>query len=88
MERVLTFKYPFEFAEEMKKLIKLFTEENVEFICHESDGYYPHVFVVRKSKRRWNELYQMINSVKAAKYEFKKANIETVDGRLTEVIYC
>lgn len=88
MEKVLTFKYSFEFVEEVKKLKKLFAEENVEFICHESEGYYPHVFVVRKSKRRWNELYQMINSVRAAKYEFRKTNIETIDGKLSEVIYC
>lgn len=88
MEKVLTFKYPFEFVEEMKKLKKLFTEKNVEFICYESDGYYPHVFVVRKSKRKWNELYQIINSVRTAKYEFKKTNLESRDGKLKEVIYC
>lgn len=88
MEKVLTFKYPFENIAEVNKLKELFANNNVEFICHESDGWYSHEFLVRKSGKKWNELYKMINSVRAAKYEFKKTCIEIIEGKLTEVVYC
>lgn len=88
MERVLTFNYPFESIAEVNKLKKLFTNNNIEFICYESKAYYPHQFVVRKSGRKWNELYEMINSVKAAKYRFKNTYIEVIEGKLTEIVYC
>lgn len=88
MEKVLTFKYPFENIAEVNKLKELFSSNNVEFICHESDGWYSHEFLVRKSGKKWNELYKMINSVRAAKYEFKKTCIEIIEGKLTEVVYC
>lgn len=88
MERVLTFKYPFENITDVNKLKELFINNNIEFICYESKGWYAHVFVVRKSGKKWNELYKMINSIRAAKYEFKKTYIEAVEGKLTEVVYC
>lgn len=87
MERVLMFKYPFERKKEMDKLKRIFMENNIEFICYESDGYYPHEFIVRKSKRKWDELYKIINSVYPVKYSFKKTNIEVIDGKLSEVIF-
>ena len=88
MERALTFKYPFELSECKDKLKETFTENNIEFICYESDGYYPHEFVVRKSGRKWNDLYAIINSVKAAKYSFKNTYFDVVDGKLSERVYC
>ena len=88
MEKVLIFKYPYENITEVNKLKELFKDNNIEFICYESEGYYEHEFVVRKSGRKWNELYKMINSIRAAKYEFKKTYIEVMEGKLTEVVYC
>lgn len=88
MERVLWFKYPFEWKTEMEKLKSVLTENNVEFICYESSGYYPHEFIVRKSGEKWNDLCKLINSVRAARYRFKNTNIEIRDGKLTEICYC
>ncbi|MGL6216419.1 MAG: hypothetical protein ACRC36_00175 [Lacrimispora sphenoides] len=86
MERVLVFNYPFEFTDKVKQLKNILKQNNVEFICNESNGYYPYSFIVRKSGRRWNELYKMINSVRAAKYDFRKAELDQIDGNLIEII--
>lgn len=88
MERVLIFKYPFEFLEKVNLLKELLIKNNVEFICYESNGYYAHEFVVRKSGKRWNDIYKIINSIRPAKYEFKKTCIESVNGELKEIVYC
>lgn len=88
MERVLTFKYPFECLDKVIHLKEVLKEHNIEFICHESNGYYSHEFIVRKSGKKWNDLYRIINSVKPVKYEFKKTYIDLVDGELKEIVYC
>lgn len=64
MERVLNFKYPYEHIKQVQELKKIFKEENIQFICYESNGYYPHEFIVRKSNKKWNELYKIINFIK------------------------
>lgn len=86
MERVLVFKYPLEFTDKVKQLKDVLKQNNVEFICDESNGYYPHSFIVRKSGKRWNELYKMINSVRTAKYDFRKAELDYRGGNLVEII--
>lgn len=86
MERVLTFKYPFERKDEMNNLKRVFDSNGVEFICYESNGYYSHCFKVRKSGKKWNDLYAMINSVLPVKYNFVNINMEYVDGKLVEVV--
>ena len=85
MEKVLYFKYPFEYKAETEKLKSVLTDNNVEFICYESSGYYPHEFIVRKSGKRWNDLFRLINSVKAARYSFKNTYLEMYNGKLKEV---
>ncbi len=52
MEIVLNFKYPYERIKQVQELKKIFKEKNIQFICYESNGYYPHEFVVRKSKKK------------------------------------
>lgn len=88
MEKVLYFTYPFEYKAEMEKLKSVLTENNIEFICYKSSGYYAHEFIVRKSGKKWNDLYKLINSVKAARYKFKNTYLEIRNGKLTEVCYC
>ncbi len=87
MEKVLTFQYPFECIEDVEKLKRIFLENNIEFICYKSDGYYSHEFVVRKSNKKWDELYKIINSVHTTKFNFKKTSIKLIDGELKEVEY-
>ena len=86
MERVLSFKYPFEFLDKANLLEELLTKNNIEFIFYKSDGYYPHEFLVRKSGKKWDDIYGMINSIKPAKYNFKKTHIEKIDGKLYNTI--
>ena len=64
MERVLTFEYPYECVDDVRKLKKVLKNNGVEFICYESKGYYSHEFVIRKSGKRWNDIYCIVNSVK------------------------
>lgn len=85
MERALTFKYPFEYMGEKDKLKQVLTENNIEYICYESSGYYSHEFVVRKSGMKWNDIYSIINSVKPAKYSFKNTRFEHIDNSLKEI---
>lgn len=87
MERVLTFKYVFEDIEKVRQLKNVFAQNNIEFICYESSGYYSHEFIVRKSGKKWNDIYEIINSVKAARYIYKKIHLDYIDGELREVIY-
>ena len=87
-ERVLCFSYPFEMKDKMEKLKEILYKNNVEYICYESSGYWNHEFVVRKSGKKWNDIYSIINSVKAAPYKFKSTNIEERNGKLVEVCYC
>ncbi len=84
MERVLTFKYPYEKKEEKNKLKAEFQKHNIEFICYESNGYYANEFVVRKSGRRWDDIYKIINSIMPVKYTLKNVNIRLRDGELVE----
>ena len=82
MERVLTFKYPYERKEEKDIIKEVLTENNIEFICYESEGYYPHEFVIRKSGRKWDDIRHIINSVLSARYSFKNTEIKKIDGKL------
>lgn len=86
-ERVLYFCYPFENKADMQKLKTVLEENKIEFICYESDGYYPHEFVVRKSGKKWEDIYKVINSVKAAKYNYKYVYLKYLDGQLKEYVY-
>lgn len=88
MERVLVFKYPFEFLDKVKQLKEILKSHNIEFICYDSSGYYDHEFIVRKSGRKWNDIYSIINSIRPAKYEFKKTYLELVNGELKEIVHC
>lgn len=87
-ERILYFSYPFEMKDKVKKLKDVLHQNNIEFICHESSGYWNFEFVVRKSGKKWNDIYTIINSVKPAMYRFRNASIETRNGKFVEVIYC
>lgn len=87
METVLYFYYPFEFIDKAEKLSQVLLNNGIEFIFRESKGYYPHTFIVRKSKRKWNDIYAIVNSVCPTKYRFKKSHVELVDGKLQEIVY-
>mgnify|MGYP007026709095 CR=1 FL=1 len=88
MERVLQFEYPFERKAEAEKLKTVLKENNVVFICYEASKYYSHKFIVRKSGKKWNDLYKLINSVQATKYSFKNTDIEIRNGKWAEICYC
>ena len=86
MERVLTFKYPYERKEDRDRIKEVLTENNIEFICYESEGYYPHEFIIRKSGRKWNDIRHIVNSVLSARYSFKNTEIKEIDGKLREYV--
>ena len=71
-EVALRFGYPYEFIDEAHELEKLLDSKKVKFIFYKSKGYYKHEFVVRKSGYTWNDIMDMINSIKPAKYKKEK----------------
>lgn len=86
-ERVLYFSYSFEMKDNVEKLKDVLRQNNIEFICYESTGYYNFEFIVRKSGKKWNDIYALINSVYPSFYRFKDTNMEVCDGKLVEVVY-
>lgn len=96
-ERFLCFKYGSD--EETKgfvnKLCDLLTENNIDFVCYWDDGeskYYPCEFVVRRCGKRWNDIMALINTVKAAKYDYRTKDFYISDevkrGNIQEVCIC
>lgn len=98
-ERCLTFKYGGDDknikAEQLSKLLK---ENNIDFICYNTDdAYYLCQFVVRRCGNKWNDLMRLINSVRAAKYDYVKTDFYIRDmeqehkeifGNIQEVVIC
>lgn len=70
-ERVCKFDYPYEHIEEMKALKEAFNTAGINFICHESNGGWPHQFIVMRSGKTWNDIYKIVNSIKAARYRLE-----------------
>lgn len=96
IERCLSFKYGGDSQKELsEKLAKLLEENNIDYVCynHKSD-YYLSNFIVRRCGKKWNDLYKLINSVKAAKYDFIKTTFYLTDGQrevlgnIQEVVIC
>lgn len=84
-EIALRFKYPYEYADEAKAIEKLLDKNKVNFLFYESNGYWGHEFVVRRSGYTWNEIMEMINSVKPAKYKKEKTWFNSNND---EVVFC
>ncbi len=68
-EVALKFGYPFGYIADAKALVKLLDQKNVKYLFYESNGYWNHEFIVRKSGYTWNEIMEMINSIRSAKYK-------------------
>lgn len=64
--RTLEFKYYND--EKAKELEKVLKANNIDFVSY-YDGLYI-LFRVAKSGKKWNDIYNIINSVKLAKYKF------------------
>ena len=84
--RVLYFSYPFECQKEAETLHRTLNTNNIQHIYYKSNSHYNHEFVVVKSGKKWNDIYKIINSVKASHYRFKNVDLEVYDGKLTEII--
>jgi predicted adenine nucleotide alpha hydrolase (AANH) superfamily ATPase len=84
-EVALRFEYPYELIDEAHELEKLLDSKKVKFIFYESNGYWKHEFVVRRSGYTWNEIMDMINSVKSAKYKKEKTWFTDEGG---EIVFC
>ena len=85
--RVLTFSYPYESVDKADAVSDLLNTLGIEHVYYKSDGGYNHQFVVRRSKRTWNDIMRAVNSVKAVKYSYKNTYFENRDGKLVEVVY-
>jgi hypothetical protein len=93
-ERCMTFKYASEDkVEKSKELANLFSTSNIDFVCYLETGYYyPCQFTVRRSNKKWNDIMRLINSIKAAKYDFSNISFyitnepRDVLGNIQEVL--
>lgn len=86
-ETVLKFAYPFAMKDKAKELTELLDNNGIDYKFYESDGYWPHEFVVRRSGRTWNDIMKMVNSVHAVRYrkektQFNEEGREVVTGTL------
>lgn len=70
-ERVCKFRYNYEWAAEKDALKEKFTQNGIKFICHESNGGWPHEFVVMRSGKKWDDIYRIVNSVHAVRYSLE-----------------
>lgn len=70
MERTLTFNYPGTCQMQTRQLMELLETKKIQYKVYNNGNDYPTTFVVRKSGYTWNELYKLVNSVKAARYRF------------------
>ncbi len=84
-ETVLRFKYPYGCTDEAKALERLLDKKSVKFIFYESDGYWDHEFVVRKSGYTWKDVMSMVNSIKPAKYKKEKT---WFNQDMDEIVFC
>lgn len=74
-ERCLIFKVAGENETYKCTLItNLFVENDIDYVCYLDDvktsGCYPS-FIVRKSGKKWNDILELINSIKACVYRYK-----------------
>ena len=81
MEKVLTFNYA---KENAQNLCELLTKEKIEFIHYNQDiiiGYVQEAnknitevivnkFIVKRTKKRWNDIMKLINSISAPCYKY------------------
>ena len=65
--RQLTFKYPIEYQDKADQLEGLFSEKGIQYKRYNGAAI---SFTVDKSGYKWNDMYKIINSVKAARYRF------------------
>lgn len=96
-ERCLTFKYgrnetTSQKAEELCKLLK---KNNIDFVCYNKDSnYYSCSFIIRRCGKKWNDIMRLINSIQAAKYDYKTIDFYITDefrevlGNIQEVVLC
>lgn len=81
-ERVLYFKTSAYSHEEYKELCKVLTENNILYVGY-YDEYYPLEVIIRKSKKSWNDVMHLVNSIHAVKYTFKSMYFNS-DGKPVE----
>lgn len=86
-EVALRFGYPYERIDEAKKLEKLLDSKGIKFLFYESNGYWKHEFVIRRSAGyTWNEIMGLINSVYApSNYKKEKTWFNNDEG---EIVFC
>lgn len=69
-ERILYFKSNAFTFDEYKALCDVLADNNIPHVCY-YDGCYPTEVIIRKSKKTWNDVMRMVNSIHAVKYTFK-----------------
>ena len=68
-ERILYFTYSSDdFIAQTRALKELLLNNGISFECTETDIYTR--FYVKRSGRKWNDIYGLINSVNPARYRF------------------
>jgi hypothetical protein len=87
-ERLLTFEIAGEVTTyNAVKIANLFIENDIDYICYLKD--YRPKFYVRRSGKKWNDIYKLINSVQAFVYRFTKETFyitnEKKDGILGNI---
>ena len=68
------------------EIANLFIDNDIDFVGYFSDGYHPAEFTVRRSGKKWNDIIDLINSIKPCKYEYKKETFYLTNDKRNGVI--
>ena len=81
-ETILTFVYPSYATDDANRLCNLFDKNSIEYKCYDIESGYPIQFNVCRSGKGWDHIIKLINSVKAAKYRYRKLFVDRTGGLL------
>ena len=68
------------------KIANLFIDNDIDFVGYFSDGYHPAEFTVRRSGKKWDDIIELINSIKPCKYEYKKETFYITNDKRNGVL--
>lgn len=68
------------------KIANLFIDNDIDFVGYFSDGYHPAEFTVRRSGKKWDDIINLINSIKPCKYKYKKETFYLTNDKRNGVI--
>ena len=91
-KRYIHFKWAYDYTtkEQIEQLKTILQEKNIPFVFYLSSGFYPHEWVIAKSKYSWDNIMHIVNSIYSAKYDYISSKNEymTYDNQEQKYVMC